>query len=595
VNHDRPAWSRESAFLALDRPVSTDPYSPQWAFGESTGRGVRVAVIDSGIDATHPQLVGAVDVERGVTFSVDGSGRLLRRAGPHEDVYGHGTACAGIIHALAPEATIISIRVLDEGLAGRAAAFHGGLAWAIDQGYEVINLSLGAGRRDWALAFHDLCDRAYFANCFVVTAANNLPRESFPSLFASVTSVAANHATDPLRFHFNPDPPTEFLARGMNVEVPWLQGTTIVTTGNSFAAPHIAAVAALIRSKHPELRPFQVKAALWAASANVRESLHKPATGRPAPARQTTTGPRRAGPTGGGERQELQDLMGGYEVGELLRRDPWGPVFSARGGGRSLLMRRLDPSLAADPAVRERFLAAVRLAAGLRHPHLVEVVELKEDGRGAVMVVARSEAELSTMLRQGPLPVPAAVAAVLSVLEGLAPAHAVGLYHGDLRPEAVLIDSGNRLVVSDIGLAAALTTDVRTSHAPNNPRSWRYLAPEQFDGAPVGPYTDVHAAGLILIESLSGHLPYPDVASLGALVAQRARQPPRSLAHLAPDVPASLAAVADRAVQADPALRPPTVVALANLLENAACGCLGPRWRETQPFKMVSPPAGART
>jgi subtilisin family serine protease len=87
-----------------------------------------------------------------------------------------------------------------------------------------------------------------------------------------VTSVACNLATDPLRFHYNPEPPTEFLARGIDVEVPWLGGTSIRGTGNSYAAPHIAGIAALIRSKHPELRPFQVKAVLWAVAANVREA-----------------------------------------------------------------------------------------------------------------------------------------------------------------------------------------------------------------------------------------------------------------------------------------------------------------------------------
>ncbi len=81
-----------------------------------------------------------------------------------------------------------------------------------------------------------------------------------------------NLATDPRRFHFNPDPPTEFLARGIDVEVPWLEHGTSVSTGNSYAAPHIAGLAALIRSKHPELRAFQVKTVLWATAANVREA-----------------------------------------------------------------------------------------------------------------------------------------------------------------------------------------------------------------------------------------------------------------------------------------------------------------------------------
>ena len=153
-------------------------------------------MIDSGIDATHPSLAGCIDVDGGRDFSVDGDGNVVVTEGPHDDVFGHGTACAGIIHALAPEAVITSVRVLGPGLRGKAAAFHAGLQWAVDEEFDVINLSLGAGKRDWALAFHEVCDRAYFGNSFVVTAANNTERTSFPSLYASVTSVACNTGTE---------------------------------------------------------------------------------------------------------------------------------------------------------------------------------------------------------------------------------------------------------------------------------------------------------------------------------------------------------------------------------------------------------------
>ena len=169
----------------------------------------------------------------------------------------------------------------------------------------MINLSLGASKRDWALAFHDTCDRGYFNNSFIVTAANNVHRDSFPSLFASVTSVASNGSSDPLRFHFNPEPPTEFLARGIDVDVPWLNGSTITTTGNSFAAPHIAAFAALIKAEHPGAPPVPgedravggvgQRPGGWARPVREREQLQPPvavqaATGwTVAPARPTTS------------------------------------------------------------------------------------------------------------------------------------------------------------------------------------------------------------------------------------------------------------------------------------------------------------------
>ena len=275
MDDDIPAWTKDSILLRISDFARVETLSPEWALEGATGRGVRVAVIDSGIDADHPQLEGCVDRDSCVDVSVDRDGQVIITEGPHADVYGHGTACAGIIHTLAPEATITSVRVLGPRLRGSAAAFHAGLQWAVENRFDVINLSLGASKRDWALAFHDVCDLAYFTNSFIVTAANNIRRASFPSLYSAVASVACNTSDNPLRFHYNPEPPTEFLARGIDVEVPWMDGGTMTTTGNSFAAPHIAAFAALIKSKHPGLQSFLVKSALWACSANIRDT-HAP-------------------------------------------------------------------------------------------------------------------------------------------------------------------------------------------------------------------------------------------------------------------------------------------------------------------------------
>jgi len=259
--------------VRLEGALSLEDLSPEWAWGGATGEGVRVAVVDSGVEADHPALEGCVEVDKGVAVKAgeDGADPTIEE-GPHGDAFGHGTACAGIIHSLAPEARVTSVRVLGERLSGTSAVFLRGLAWAVENGFEVINLSLGTTKRDWALAFYEVCDRAYFGNSLLVTAANNVMRQSYPSLYASVLSVACNMSDDPRRFHFNPEPPTEFLAHGIDVDVAWKGGSRMTSTGNSYAAPHISGMAALIRSKHPELRPFQVKTVLWATAANVVEA-----------------------------------------------------------------------------------------------------------------------------------------------------------------------------------------------------------------------------------------------------------------------------------------------------------------------------------
>jgi subtilisin family serine protease len=277
----RPAWARGESVYNVSQVISVPSLTPEWAWGGATGAGVRVAIVDSGIEADHPAVGDSVDTESGVALSLGEHGEILEERGPHRDLYGHGTACAGIIHSLAPEARITSVRVLGAALSGKAQVFLRGLAWAVEEGFDIINLSLGTSKRDWALPFYEICDQAYFRRCFVVTAANNAPIVSFPSLYGAVASVACNIATDPFEFHFNPDPPTEFLARGIDVEVAWKDGMTIMATGNSFAAPHIAGIAALIRSKHPGLRPFQVKTALWATAANLPTEARAPAAEPP--------------------------------------------------------------------------------------------------------------------------------------------------------------------------------------------------------------------------------------------------------------------------------------------------------------------------
>lgn len=263
-----PAWSEPFAAgqrKALARVSPFASFDRQAAWGGSDGSGVTVAVIDSGVEAGHPDLGGRLVRSVTVEFDGDGNTSIVDDADAI-DVVGHGTACAGIIHGLAPAAQIMSIRVLGPENRGKGTLFAAGLQWAIEQGVSVANLSLSSRSEAMFGALHELADQAYFANVLLVSAANNVRVASYPSLFAAVVSVAAHDLADPLAFFYNPRPPVEFGAPGVNVEVAWKGGGRIVATGNSFAAPHIAGVSALIRSKHPTATPFEVKAMLAATA-----------------------------------------------------------------------------------------------------------------------------------------------------------------------------------------------------------------------------------------------------------------------------------------------------------------------------------------
>ena len=267
---ERPAWSAQFApdtIKTLAPVPPLDEITPEWAWGGSTGEGVKVAVIDSGIDAGHPAVGGRVAGHVAIT---DGPLGLLHDTEPHEDSYGHGTACAGIIRSVSPGCELYSVKVLGARLTGRGTTFAAGIQWAIENGMHVCNVSMGTTKKNFFALLHNLADRAYFQNTMLITAANNMPVPSFPSLYASVISVASHErAEDPYLFYYNPSPPVEFGAPGIDVRVAWSEGGWITATGNSFAAPHITGLVAKILGKHPGLTLFQMKTVLRALSANM--------------------------------------------------------------------------------------------------------------------------------------------------------------------------------------------------------------------------------------------------------------------------------------------------------------------------------------
>jgi subtilisin len=267
---DPPAWSEPFHDRRLGAvPVSElgSTITRDWAFGDRRGHGVRVAVIDSGIESGHP-MVGAVDhavvVERDDT--TDGSIRFVE--GPHDDLYGHGTACAAIIRALAPDVELISVRVLASNLKGSAFAFAHGLEWCLDHDVDVVNLSLSTSNESYAETFWDLLDRASFERVMVVSAMNNDRKRSIPSEFAGVFSVACAPGADRETFWWNPGGPAEWGAPGIDVDLAWSGGGTITATGNSFAAPVITGHLARIAAAHPGITPWQARTVLSALAAN---------------------------------------------------------------------------------------------------------------------------------------------------------------------------------------------------------------------------------------------------------------------------------------------------------------------------------------
>jgi subtilisin len=263
-----PAWSLTADQAAkLRDPAWPSRFTREWAWGGSTGKGVRVAIVDSGVDPDHP-LVG--QVQQAVTIGDPDKVEVLPDT--EGDLCGHGTACAGIVRSIAPDCEIVSVRVLGAGYTGSGPVLMAGLEWAVDEKFDLINMSLSTTKRQFSEFLHELADDAYFNNTMIVASAHNMPVESYPWRFSSVLSVGSHDQKGPLTFFYNPDPPVEFFAPGLDLDVPWIGGSTLRCSGNSFATPHMTGICALILGKHPELTPFQLKSVLHGTATNVEEA-----------------------------------------------------------------------------------------------------------------------------------------------------------------------------------------------------------------------------------------------------------------------------------------------------------------------------------
>jgi subtilisin family serine protease len=151
-----------------------------------------VCILDSGVEAEHP-LVG--ELESAVAISIGENDEILAEEDTEGDVSGHGTACAGIVRALAPDCSISSVRVLGSSFTGSGAVLLGGLRYAVEQGFDVVNMSLSTTKKPFASVLHEIADSAYFKRTVLVASAHNMPVESYPWRFSSVISVGQPRGT----------------------------------------------------------------------------------------------------------------------------------------------------------------------------------------------------------------------------------------------------------------------------------------------------------------------------------------------------------------------------------------------------------------
>lgn len=235
------------------------------ALRDGTGKGVKVAILDSGIDESHPALRALSVAGRKAVAEGDLGARVVDD--PGGDLFGHGTAVAYLVHQIAKDAQIGSYKVFENSdgrCSGRAALLESAVADAIADGYHIINCSFGTPARPVIYRlFKSWIDAAYLANVHVVTACNNFDytQAEWPAHFPSVIAVNMGRV-QPGKFHFRGGQLVEFFAHGDKIRVPWLKHEWKIMTGSSYAAPVLAGLVARLLSIHPDLSSPLVKALL---------------------------------------------------------------------------------------------------------------------------------------------------------------------------------------------------------------------------------------------------------------------------------------------------------------------------------------------
>ena len=229
---------------------------------KATGKGVRVLVMDSGVDPTHPDLENV----RIKCWKVCAGpyGDPVIREDEGGDAYGHGTAVCSILNAHAPGIELHSLRVLDENIRGSSEFVILGFKWAIEERFHVVNCSFGTGRREYIDRYKRMVDKAFCRNVWLVSACNNqdFKTEEYPAFFPTVLSTSQGDLP-PMQVRRNEGELVEYMARGINVKVAWTNKGYKTITGSSFASPHLAALAARIRELRPDWNACQVKSALY--------------------------------------------------------------------------------------------------------------------------------------------------------------------------------------------------------------------------------------------------------------------------------------------------------------------------------------------
>jgi subtilisin family serine protease len=264
------------------------------------GTGVTVAVLDTGIDAKHPDLAGRIAGSRNFTTDPDVNDGFGHGTHVASIIAGSGAASAGKYRGVADGVKLLNAKVLDSTGSGEESQLMAGMEWAAQSGARVINLSLGAGSSDGSDPLSEMVDKltATTGALFVVAAGNSggIATVEAPAAAGAALAVGAVDKADKLAGFSSRGPRVtdamvkpEIVAPGVDIAAARASGTSIGTpvgdfytrlSGTSMATPHVAGAAAILAQKYPLWRSSELKAMLASTGKDVGDTWYEQGAGR---------------------------------------------------------------------------------------------------------------------------------------------------------------------------------------------------------------------------------------------------------------------------------------------------------------------------
>lgn len=259
---------RAPSFASRRRMSFVDPdLTIDWFRANCTGNGVSVAVVDSGVDAAHPDLDKAVSRGCVVRSSQNGGVVCEEVAGDKcYDSYGHGTSVGRLIVDIAPDVKIVSVKVLNEYNTSTGEELLAGLEWTIHQRIKLVNMSLATIQARFFKRLFELSEQAYYQDTIIVASKRNFGPIGWPARFSSVIGVDRGDFNDPYHVKYQANDHIEYVAHGVGAALTGLERQLPQQSGSSFATARVTGIVALLLEAFPNLASFDVKTILSAAA-----------------------------------------------------------------------------------------------------------------------------------------------------------------------------------------------------------------------------------------------------------------------------------------------------------------------------------------